>query len=136
MQKAKVALVEAGIIKSAGRGRIPATGHAWLKQQHDNGVRFSDWPKGEVTVSKSEGKPATAKVTRDASQSTAKVIYDIPPYRFPENEFEAYEFIDGKKSRVSLRECCNLCRVSFVAHVCDEPTYLNNRKVFIVPKKG
>lgn len=140
MQKAKVALVEAGIIKSAGRGRISAEGHAWLKQQYDAGKRFSDWPKGEVTVTKTEAtaeKPAESKVKviRTVSSSTEKVIADIPPYRFPEDEFEAYEFVNGKKKPVGLRECCNTCRVSLVAHQCDEPTYLNNRKVFIVRKK-
>ena len=136
MQKAKVALVEAGIIKSAGRGRISATGHAWLKSQYDNGVRFSDWPKGKVEVTKSKDTgESTVKVIRSSQDSSVKVVTELAPYRFPEEDFEAYEYVDGKKKPVSLRECCNTCRVSLVAHCCDEPTYLNNRKVYIQPKK-
>jgi len=138
VQKAKVALVEAGIIKSAGRGRISADGHAWLKARYDEGQRFSDWPKGKVEVTKTEteGKPESkVKVIRSAEVSNVKQIADIPPYRFPEDEFEAYEFINGKKKPVSLRECCNNCRVSLVAHSCEDPTYLGDRKVYIVRKK-
>jgi hypothetical protein len=140
VQKAKVALVEAGIIKSAGRGRISAEGHAWLAKQHNAGTRFSDWPKGEITVTKTEAtaeKPAESKVKviRTASSTGEQTIADIPPYRFPEEDFEAYEFVNGKKKPVGLRECCNTCMVSLVAHQCEDPTYLNNRKVFIVRKK-
>lgn len=136
MQKAKVALVEAGIIKSAGRGRISAEGHAWLKQQHDAGMRFSDWPKGEVTVSKSEKTEKTVVKVSTPQPRGEKVISEIAPYRYPEESFEAFEMVNGKKVAVSLRECCNTCRVSLVAHFCDNPTYLNNQKVFIVPQKG
>lgn len=135
MQKAKEALVAAGIIKTAGRGRISGAGHAWLKEQHDKGVRFADWPKGEVKVTKSEGSAESKVKVIRTEQSAVKTIADIPPYRFPEEKFEAYEFVGGKKKPVGLRECCNTCRVSLVAHMCEEPTYLNNRKVFIVPKK-
>lgn len=140
MQKAKVALVEAGIIKTAGRGRISADGHAWLKQQHEQGVRFSDWPKGEVVVTKTEATadtPAksTVKVIRTESTSSEKVIVDIH-YTYPEEDFEAHEFVDGKKKRVGMREVCNNCRVSLVGHWCDEPVVWVTHKVFIVPKKG
>lgn len=132
--------MEAGIIKSAGRGRIPAKGHAWLKAQYDEGIRFSDWPNGKVEVTKTEAKgdePAksTVKVVRAASTSGEKVISEII-YTYPEDEFEAYEFVNGKKKPVSMRECCNTCRVSFVGHRCSNPTYLDYRKVFIIPKKG
>lgn len=137
VQKAKVALVEAGIIKTAGRGRISADGHAWLKQQYDAGMRFSDWPKGEITVTKTEasaGKPAetTVKVTREAGPSNAVVE---PLITYPESQYEAYEFVDGKKKAVGMRECCNTCRVSLVGHVCEEPTILGNRRVYITPKR-
>lgn len=140
MQSAKQALLKAGRIDAIKRGRISLDNHAWLKTQYDQGVRFTDWPKGEVTVTKTETEGVSkteVRVKRDPADSTAKVIYDIGDFRFPEGKFEAYEFVDGKKRKVSLRECCNTCRVSLVNHACDEPTYLNNRKVFIQPvKKG
>ena len=137
VQSAKQALLKAGRIDAIKRGRISLDNHAWLKTQYDQGVRFTDWPKGEVQTTKSETGATEVRVKRDASQTQAKVVYDIGDFRFPEKSFEAYEFVDGKKKSVSLRECCNTCRVSLVNHACDEPTYLNNRKVFIVPvKKG
>lgn len=124
MQKAKVALVEAGIIKSAGRGRISAEGHAWLKKQHDAGKRFSDWPKGEITVTKTEAKgdkPAmsTVKVTRAATDSNANTVAELAPYRYTEEEFMAVE--KGTNIERSLRSACNGCRMSLVVCWCPVP---------------
>lgn len=123
VQKAKVALVEAGIIKTAGRGRISADGHAWLKARYDEGERFSDWPKGNVVVTKTEhpDKPAesTVKVIRTAGSGTEKTIADIPPYRFTEEEFMAVE--KGTNTERSLRSACNNCRVSLVMCYCPNP---------------
>lgn len=121
MQKAKVALVEAGIIKTAGRGRISADGHAWLKQQYDKGVRFSDWPKGEVVVTKTKAtakKPEseTVKVTRETTETG---FVEPVPYRFPEAEFKAVEV--GTRKERSMRSACNNCRVSLVVCHCPEP---------------
>lgn len=124
MQKAKVALVEAGIIKQAGRGRISADGHAWLKKQYDNGVRFSDWPKGEVVVTKSKAtksKPETEtiKVKRTEQSGGEKIVAELAPYRFTEEEFMAVE--KGTKIERSLRSACNNCRVSLVVCYCAQP---------------
>lgn len=123
MQKAKVALVEAGIIKSAGRGRISAEGHAWLKAQHDAGMRFSDWPKGEIKVTKTEveGKPAETKVkvVRSNDSTGSNTVAELAPYRFTEEEYMAVETKSGKAR--SLREACNGCRVSLVVCYCPTP---------------
>lgn len=124
MQKAKVALVEAGIIKSAGRGRISADGHAWLKARYDEGMRFSDWPKGQIQVTESEAtneKPAETKVRviRDASESNEKVIYELMPMRYSEDEFVAVEKGTGKTR--SLREACRGCSCSLVGCWCKTP---------------
>lgn len=122
MQKAKVALVEAGIIKAAGRGRISADGHSWLKARYDEGQRFSDWPKGEVKVTKTEAtaeKPAvsTVKVIRDAAPSNT--VVELAPYRYTEEEFKAVEVKSGKER--SLRSACNNCSVSLVVCYCPVP---------------
>lgn len=138
MQKAKQALVEAGIIKSAGRGRISADGHAWLKARYDEGIRFADWPKGKVEVTKTEANgsaKSTVKVIRTERSSNEKIVAEIH-FTYPESEFEAYEFVNGKKKPVGMRECCNNCRVSLTAHFCDTPTVWGDHKVFIIPKKG
>lgn len=124
MQKAKVALVEAGIIKTAGRGRISADGHSWLQARYEDGVRFSDWPKGKVVVTKTEQtatKPAesTAKVIRTAGAGTDNSVAELAPYRFTEDEFKAVEK-DTNIER-SLRSACNNCRVSLVVCYCPNP---------------
>lgn len=112
---------------------------AILLEAKESGVQFSDWPKGEITVTKTEATAdkaavTTVKVSREATAVNG--VVEPAPYTYPESEYEAYEFINGKKSPVGMRECCNTCRVSFVGHICETPTYLNNRKVFIVKKKG
>ena len=121
MLKAKVALVNAGIIKSAGRGRISADGHAWLKQQHDAGQRFSDWPKGKVEVTKTEkaGKPAESKVKVIKAETGGSEIAELAPYRYTEEEFMAVE--KGTNIERSLRCACNNCRVSLVVCYCPNP---------------
>lgn len=130
--RAKTWLFEQGHIKSDGRGRMP---NKSMKDGSDiatlllnSGVRFTDWPKGQVTKSKD-----TVTITRDDSMSNHKVVSEIH-YTYPADEFVAYEFIDGKKSPVSMKEACNNCRVSLVAHNCAEPTYLGDRRVFIERK--
>lgn len=127
MQKAKVALVEAGIIKTAGRGRISAEGHAWLKAQHDNGTRFSDWPKGEVKVTKTEAtaeKPAESKVKviRSSADTSVKTVAELPTYRYTVEEFEAVE-PSGKKRTVK-EVCKNSQGVSLViCYVCADDAH-------------
>lgn len=142
MLRAKSWAHKNGHIPKDGRGRMPKFSMkdgreltAVLLEAKNSGVQFSDWPKGEVTVTQSKDDESKTEVTvkRDPSESTAKVIADVH-IRFPEDDFKAYEFVNGKKSPVSLRECCNTCRVSLMGHMCDEPTYLNLRKVFIVRK--
>jgi len=75
MTTAKEALLAAGRIDKIGRGRISNDNHAWLKQQYDSGVRFTDWPKGEVIVSETTDC-LTVRVKRDPKLSTEKVVQD------------------------------------------------------------
>ena len=128
MLRAKEALHKAGRIDKIGRGRISADNHAWLKSEYDKGERFSDWPKGEVQVTKTQDKETgaestTVKVKRDPSQSTEKVVADLMPYLYPEDEFVAIETDrkTGKRVERSMRSACNNCRVSLVVCVCGQP---------------
>lgn len=126
--KAKEWLHANGHIDKVGRGRISLENHARLKAAHDEGVRFSDWPKGEVTVSST---PATseapakvqARVARSVSSSTEKVVVD-PLITYPADKFRAV--VKGTNKPVGMAEVCNNCRVSLVGHACKNPTILGN----------
>lgn len=132
MKSAKEALLEAGRIDKIGRGRISLDNHAWLKAQYDNGVRFRDWPKGEVIETKAtESTPAQVRVKRDPAQVAEKVISEFT-ILYPENAWQA-KGVDGKIW--GMREVCNNCRVSLVQCHCDNPTILGGIKVTIGPKR-
>lgn len=137
--RAKAWLFSQGHIKSDGRGRMPLastkTGESIAKilsEAKDSGVSFSDWPKGEVTKSEKTGDIV---VKRSASMGTSKWIPDVAPEFYPEDKFTAYEFVNGNRKRVGMRECCNNCSVSLVQCHCGAPVYLGDRRVYIEPIK-
>lgn len=137
--RAKAWLFSQGHIKSDGRGRMPLTSTKTgesiteiLSKAKDSGVSFADWPKGEVTKSEKTGDLV---VKRSASMSNTKTIPDVPPETYPEDKFTAYEFVNGNRKRVGMREVCNNCRVSLSYHWCSEPTYLGDRRVYIEPMR-
>ena len=130
MDTAKQALLKAGRIKAITRGRISLDNHAWLKAQHDNGVRFSDWPKGKVEVDTSA--PNVVRVKRDPM--VEQRIYDTIVYTFDEKYYRATNSDTG--AHVGMREVCNNCRVSLVQCHCGKPTVLGDIPVKIVPRAG
>lgn len=133
MTKAKAWLHANGHIESAGRGRPPKfvkdgrTVTTVLLEAQKSGVKFSDWPKGEIKVEKcDETKTEKVTVTRDTSESG---FVEPAPYRFHESDFKALE--TGSKRERSMREVCSNCRVSLVAHMCEAP-----RIVALPPRMG
>jgi hypothetical protein len=122
---AKEALLAAGRIQAITRGRISLDNHAWLKAQHDAGVRFSDWPKGEVVVN--VDKPAEVRVVRDPKLNGEKVIAEFTII-YPRDDYKA---VAGNKV-YGMAEVCNNCRVSLVQCHCDSPTILGDIPVKIV----
>lgn len=139
MTRAKAWLFAQGHIKSDGRGRMPLksekTGEGIveiLSKAKDSGVTFSDWPKGELVTSE---KTDEVIVKRSSAMSHHKVVAEIAPYTYPENSFQAYIVKGGKRQGITLRECCNNCRVSLVQCHCANPTVWGEHKVYIEPVK-
>lgn len=123
-QTAKQALLEAGRIEAITRGRISLANHAWLKEQYDNGVRFSDWPKGEVQTNSDNEVRVIKKA--EPIDNYAEVIYTYPEHM--------YRAIGTDNKEWGMREVCNNCRVSLVQNHCENPVILGDIKVRILAK--
>lgn len=137
MQTRREYLVGLGLAK-AGRGKFSKDALAALDAARAKGVKFSD--------DDAPAKPVKAKAeirTDEPKAEPVKDARDTPymapdEYRFPEGEYRAVSWENGKRKVWSLRECCNVCRVSLVNHSCDHPTILGNIVVKIekVPAKA
>lgn len=128
MQTKREYLVSLGLAKP-GRGKFSGAGNEALAKALASGMKFSDAKPVTAPVVKEEGAKSTPVVKVSDSGNTPYLTQD--EYRFPEKDYRAVVFENGKKKEVSLRECCNLCRVSLVNHMCDAPTILGNRTVRI-----
>lgn len=116
MKTKREALAEQGLAIAGARGKFSKAANAWLDAQRAAGVKFSDDDK-PVKSTGPKPEPVAKTVTPGDSP------YISPSdYRFPEDTYDAFYRKNGKKVRVSLRECCNTCRVSLVNHGCDSPT--------------
>lgn len=130
MQSKRDYLVGLGLAKP-GRGKFSNAAKAALAEAEAKGVKFSDAP---TKVSAPTGNPTEKSAGGQIAQKTdpAMTPYLTPDeYRFPEGEYRAVTFRDGKRVEVSLRECCNTCRVSLVNHMCESPTILGGQQVKI-----
>lgn len=112
--KANEWLVQNGYKEKITRGRQSAINISRLDHAVSKGIVFDDYPKVKAVFTAAP-KPVTSKPRIDAD-----IVADIP-YRFPEGQFRAIEFRDGKRVERSLRSACNLCRVSLVNCWCSEP---------------
>lgn len=125
--KANEWLLANGHIKAITRGRMSRENIAILTAAWDNGngVKFSDFPKGKVTVQleATEDAPAQVEYKRDANAGTGYSAdgtpVEIAPYRYTEDEFHAVQ-ADGTNR--SLREVCQHCGVSLVQCYCGSPS--------------
>lgn len=111
--KPKEYLVSIGELKEVGRGRLSLAHIEMCKKAAAEGVKIEGY-----SVSTGPSKEAAPVVTKE-KVSTEKVIAELAPYRYPENEFQAYELRDGKKKIRSLREVCRHSMVSLVVCPCD-----------------
>lgn len=130
MQTKREYLVGLGLAKP-GRGKFSNAAKAALAEAEAKGVKFSD------IVTKIPVQTETPTEKSAGGQTPQKIDAGLTPYltpdeyRFPEAEYRGITFRDGKRKEVSLRECCNTCRVSLVNHMCDSPTILNSITVKI-----
>lgn len=127
MATRREALVKAGLAKP-GRGKFSKDAIAWLDNQRKSGVKFSD----DDAPVKSAPKVSKTKDVKPVEPSASESSYLFPDeYRYPEKEYRAFIRDGGKKRDVSLRECCNTCRVSLLNHGCEAPTIHGNIAVTI-----
>lgn len=131
MTTAKEALLAAGRIEKIGRGRISLDNHAWLKSQYDAGVRFSDWPKGEVVESKDADEKPVIRVKRDPKLANEKVVQEYTILY----DRDAFKAVGNDGKEYGMAEVCNNCRVSLVQNQCADPTILGDIKVTIKARK-
>lgn len=136
METRREALAKVGLAKP-GRGKFSREAMAWLDKARESGQKFSDDnkptgnPVARVVNQKSEGAPS-----KEAPSGIPEYVFPSD-YRFPEDEYRAYYFAGGKKVKVSLRECCKSCKVSFTNHSCQSPVFsVLNKDMPITIEKG
>lgn len=114
--KAKEWLLANGHIQAITRGRISSANKALIEDAVRKGAKIEGY-----SVSTAPVKADTPQVVSKVATTTEKTIADLPPYRYPEDEFVAFERDNGKKVTRSLRCACNKCRQSLVVCWCEEP---------------
>lgn len=125
MQTRRDYLVSLGLAKP-GRGKFSNDAKQALVKARAEGVKFSDddAPVKSAPVSLVKGDAPVKETTAPKSEAGMTPYLTPDEYRFPEREYRGITFDNGKRKEVSLRECCNTCRVSLVNHMCDSPTIL------------
>jgi hypothetical protein len=119
MQTKREALAAQGLAIAGARGKFSREANIWLDDQRSKGVKFSD--DGPKPVKVKVEKVTDVKVDKPTGVGYPDYIFPSD-YRYPEGEYKAFKREGGKKIEVSLRECCNNCRVSLTNHGCESPT--------------
>lgn len=120
-----------GLAKAGARGKFSNDAKAAIAKAEASGMKFSDSTGAAPTV---KSGPSITKAEKPAEVKTEPGMtpYLTPSeYRYPEAEYRAVTFVDGKRKEVGMRECCNTCRVSLVGHMCENPTIHGNIAVRI-----
>ena len=116
MVSRKQHLLNAGKITAITRGRISLENLKWLEEEYGRGVRYSDWsPDGPVS---SKSKPVANTVSQTARNTEISSGISESTEFYPESQYVAYVWNDGKKEIRSMREACNNCRVSLIGCGC------------------
>lgn len=133
MTTAREYLVERDLAKP-GRGKFSKVAHAALEKALAEGVKFSDYPKAGKPAPVKSTAPKVEKAVGQKSETkpanTGKAIAEIlfeDEYRYPEKEYRAVSFNDGKKVIHSMREVCTNCGQSLVMCSCGAPTLYGGR---------
>lgn len=117
--KPKEYLVSIGELAEVKRGRLSLAHIELCKKAAAAGVSIEGY---SITTGATKDAPVT--VTKE-KVTNEKVVLELVPYRYPEDEFQAYELVDGKKKSRSLREVCRNSRVSLVVCPCDSHRIVN-----------
>lgn len=132
MQTKREYAASLGLAIAGARGKFSRAAVEAIAKTEAEGMKFSD----------STGPVKPALVGKPKADKPAKIVNDgvnspyIQPsdFRFPESEYRAVGFVDGKRTVYGMRECCNTCRVSLVNHMCNTPSVHNNVAVTIEPR--
>lgn len=118
--KPKEYLFSIGKIEKVGRGRLSQEMKDICAKAAANGTFIEGYSNTPAPVTK---KAAPVKPKADKPVITEADI----KYTYPENEYRAYYFRNGKKTPVGMREVCHSvqCGVSLVACRCLEPNVVD-----------
>lgn len=116
MQTRREWLAERGLAIAGARGKFSNEAKAALEKAKGEGVKWSD---GEGTVPRV--KSSVPKASNSVAKEESTGIVDLPVYRYTEEDYRAYQLVDGKKVERSLRSACNGCGLSLVVCYCPEP---------------
>lgn len=114
--KAKEWLLNNGHIKEITRGRISLDNRALIEDAVRKGAQIEGY-----SISTAPAAPDAPVAVDKAVVSNEKVIYDIGPERYNENEWIAYIHEDGKHKEIGIRTVCNGCGASLTYHMCETP---------------
>lgn len=116
MMKPKAYLVKAGRLPAGSenaRGRLSLDNIQFLTAAAAKGEQIDGYSSTTNVVTK---EVTVTKVVSNGEQS----VVELAPYRYTEDEFQAYELRDGKKVIRSLREACRNTGLSLVGCMCNE----------------
>lgn len=128
MQSKREYLVGLGLAKP-GRGKFSNAAKEALSKAEAKGMKFSD--ATGIPTKNSAGGQTKTEIQPKASVPGDSAYILPSDYRYPEADYRAFIRANGKRVEVSLRECCNTCRVSLVNHACASPTIHGNVAVVI-----
>lgn len=127
MQTKREYAASLGLAIAGARGKFSKAAVEAIAKAEAEGMKFADSSTGA-------SKPAVVgktKVERSADTGVNSPYIQPSDFRFPESEYRAVGFVDGKRVVYGMRECCNTCRVSLVNHMCNAPSVYNNVAVVI-----
>lgn len=117
MQTKRDWLASKGLAIAGARGKFSNAAKEALAKAELEGMKFSDSTTG------AKSSPVVTKASKPEPKSPIESPYLFPSdFRFPEAEYIAVGMVDGKRKVYSMRECCNVCRVSLTNHLCDTPS--------------
>lgn len=133
MQTRREYAASLGLAKAGARGKFSTAAKEAIAKAEAGGMTFSDTPTAAPVVKATGDSTKNSGGGQIATKSDPGMTPYLTPdeYRFPEREYKGITFDNGKRREVSLRECCNTCRVSLVNHGCDSPTILGGIAVKI-----
>jgi hypothetical protein len=109
--KPKEYLLSIGAIKEIGRGRLSREHIEMCKEAAKKGVSIEGY---SVTTG-----PDAEKTVEKVAVSTEKQVIEPMPIRYPEDEYVAVEFREGKRVLRGMREACRQTGLSLVGCPCD-----------------